>query len=271
MLRSILNDYSDAYILVKRNITVQNKEAAGHLANNASKMIISKNCSPFNSFISRTNNTQVDDAHDTDVVMLMYNLIEYSDNYWKTSAILWQYCRDEPAFASNGDINDFNAANATTNSFKIKEKLTGQTGNYGTKNCEIMVPLKYLSNIWRTLEMPLINYEINLDLNWSENCVIVATAIADQDATFSITNTRHYFLVVTFSTQDNAKLLEQLKSGFKRTTNWIKYQSKIVTGRPNQYLGYLIDPSLQGVNRLFVLSFEDKHNRQVTNDLIFRL
>ena len=76
-----------------------------------------------------------------------------------------QYCRDEPAFASNGDINDFNAANATTNSFKIKAKLTGQTGNYGTKNCEIMVPLKYLSNIWRTLEMPLINYEINLDLN----------------------------------------------------------------------------------------------------------
>ena len=99
----------------------------------------------------------------------------------------------------------------------------------------------------------------------------MATAITDEDATFSITNTRHYFLVVTFSTQDNAKLLEQLKSGFKRTTNWIKYQSKIVTGRPNQYLGYLIDPSLQGVNRLFVLSFEDKHNRQVTNDLIFRL
>ena len=86
-----------------------------------------------------------------------------------------------------------------------------------------MVPLKYLSNFWRILEMPLINYEITFDLNWSENCVIVATDVANQGATFSITDTKLYVPVVTLATQDNTKLLEQLKSGFKITINWNKY------------------------------------------------
>ena len=101
--------------------------------------------------------------------------------------------------------------------------------------------------------MPLINWEINLDLNWSKNCVIVAAAITHQDATFSITDTKLYVPVVTLLTQDNAKLLEQLKSGFKRTVKWNEYQSKISTRRPNQYLDYLIGPSVQRVNRLLVL------------------
>ena len=90
-----------------------------------------------------------------------------------------------------------------------------------------MVPLKYLSNFWRTLEMPLTNCEITLDLNWSENFVIVATNVADQVITFSITDTKLYVPVVTLSTQDGAKLLEQLKSGFKRRVNWNKYQTKV--------------------------------------------
>ena len=94
-----------------------------------------------------------------------------------------------------------------------------------------MVPLKYLSSFRKTLELSLINYEINLDLKWSKNCVIVANN-DDQTVTFSITNTRFYVLVVTLSTRDNAKLLKQLKSDFKRTTNCNKYQSKISTERP---------------------------------------
>ena len=93
----------------------------------------------------------------------------------------------------------------------LKAKVTGGTGNNNTKNVEIMVPLKYLSNFWRTLEMPLINCEINLDLNWSKKCVLVATATADQDATFSITDTDFYVPVVTLSTHDNAKLLRLIK------------------------------------------------------------
>ena len=102
---------------------------------------------------------------------------------------------------------------------KIKEKAASQTGYNGTKDVEIMVPLKYLRNFWRTLEMPVINCEINLDLNWSEKCVIVATAVANQGATLLITDTKLYVPVVTLLTKDNANLLEQLKSGFKRTIN----------------------------------------------------
>ena len=117
-----------------------------------------------------------------------------------------------------------------------------------------MVLLKYLSNFWRTFGIPLINFEITLDLNRCENCVIVSTNVAAQAATFSITDAKLYVPVVTLSTQDNAKLFEQLKSGFKRTINWNKYQTKVSTERINRYLDFLIDPSFQGVNRLFVLS-----------------
>ena len=97
-----------------------------------------------------------------------------------------------------------------------------------------MVPLRCLSNSGRTLEMPLINWEINLDLGWSKNWVIVANN-ADQAATFSITDTKLYVPVITLLTQDNTKLLEQIKSGFKRTINWNKYQSKKSIERQNQY------------------------------------
>ena len=134
----------------------------------------------------------------------------------------WKFYRDVLVVDNNGAIVDFNADNATTMPFNIKVKLTGQTGNNGTKNVKIMVPLKYLSSFWRTLEMSLINCEINLDLSWSKNCVIVASN-ANQDATCSITDTKLYVHVVTLSTQDNAKLLEHLRSGFGINQ---KYQQK---------------------------------------------
>ena len=99
--------------------------------------------------------------------------------------------------------------------------------------------------------MSLINCKITLDVNLSEKCVTVATNVANQGAIFSITDTKLYVPVVTLSTQDNAKLLEQLKSGFKKTINWNKYQPKVSTVRPNQYLYFLIHPSFKGVNRPF--------------------
>ena len=98
-----------------------------------------------------------------------------------------------------------------------------------------MVPLKDPSNFWRTLKMPLINCEVNLDLNWSQSLIKAITDVTNQVITFSITDTKLYVLVVTFSTQDNNKLLEQLKFGFKRTINWNKYQSKKLIDRPYQY------------------------------------
>ena len=97
--------------------------------------------------------------------MPIYNLIKYSDNYSKAFGIVWQYCRNKPALAANCNAAGFHEA---TFSFRIKEKRTGETGNYSTNNFVIMVSLKYLSNFWRTLEMLLINCEINLDLKWSK-------------------------------------------------------------------------------------------------------
>ena len=111
-------------------------------------------------------------------------------------------------------------------SFNFNEKITGQTDDNSAKNIEIMVPLKYLVNFWRTLEISLINCEINLILTWPATCVILFTAIANQGATFAITGTKLYALVVTLSTQGNLKLLDKSKSDFKRTTNWNRYQSK---------------------------------------------
>ena len=103
----------------------------------------------------------------------------------------------------------------------------GRTGNGGTKNVRIRVPLKYLSDLRRNLEMALINCEINLILTWSDRCFIIDNPIDDQVPTFTITDTKLYIPVVTLSTQDNAKLLEQLKSGFKGTFNWNKYKPKV--------------------------------------------
>ena len=132
-----------------------------------------------------------------------------------------------------------------------------------------MVPLKYLINFWRILEMDLINCEINLDLNWSENCVIVANN-TDQDATFSITDTKLCVPVVTLLTQDNAKLLEQLKSGLKRTINQNKYELKVLTERPNQYLDFLIDQVLKEQIDFQFYHLKTEHKEQVANDIIFQ-
>ena len=140
------------------------------------------------------NNTKIDNAKGIDIVMPMYNLIKYSDNYSKTSGSLWQYYKDEP----NDNLAD-------SESFKSKIKITGKTpDDENTKNVEIIAPLKYLSNFWRTLEMPLINCEVNLILTWSSTCVITNSTGAGK---FQITDSKSYVPVVTLSTQDNAKLL----------------------------------------------------------------
>ena len=260
MLKSSLCDYSDAYILVKETISVNNTAAQGAAVNNNNKKVIFKNYAPFTNCISEINNTQIDNAKDIDIVMHMYNLIEYSDNYTKITGSLWKYCKDIPARNANDDIVIFADGN-TTDSFNFKAKITSRTENDGTKDVEIMVPLKYLSNFWRTLEMPLINCEVNLILTWSSTCVLIATSIPNQNATFAITDTKLYVLVVTLSTQENTKFFQQLKSGFKRVINWNKYLSKpeLLAEDPN--LNHLVEPSFQGVNRLFVLAFENDDDR----------
>ena len=168
---------------------------------------------------------EIDDAQDIDIVMSMYNLIAYSNNYSKTSRSLWQYYKVEP----NDNLANFE-------SFKSKVKITGSTSAMGnTKDVKIIVPLKYLSNFWRTLKMPLINCKVSLFLTWSSTCVITNST---GEGRFIITDTKLFVPVVTLSTQDNAKLLQQLKSGFRRTINCNKYQSDPKTYAQNRYLNH---------------------------------
>ena len=189
MLRSNSCDYADAYILVNGRIAITgagNDDAAKGL-DERDKDITCKNCAPFTKCINRINNTEIDNAKDIDIVMPMYNLIEYSDNYSKTSGSLWQYYKDDP----NDNITQ-------SESFKSKIKITGKTPAAGnTKDVEIIVPLKYLSNFWRTLEMPLINCEVNLELTWSRDCVITNST---GERKFEIIETKLYVPVVTLST-----------------------------------------------------------------------
>ena len=251
-LKPSLCDYSDAYILVKGKITITGAGAdlAARQADERNKGVAFKNCAPFTSCKSDINNAEIDYCQDIDIVTPMYNLIKYSDNYAKTSGSLWQYYRDEP----NNNIAD-------SESFKSKIKITGKTPSNGNeKDVEIMVPLKYLSNFWRTLEMPLINCEVSLVLTWSPTCVITNST---GQGKFEITDTNLYVPVVTLSTEDNEKLLQQLRSRFKRVINWNKYLSRPALLAQNPNLNYLIDPSFQGVNRLFVLAFENDTQRKV--------
>ena len=141
IIRPNLCDYSDSYIHVKGTITVPNTGNAA-APNNIDKKVICKICVSFINCISEINNAQVDDAHDIDVVMPMYNLIEYSNAYSETSGSYWKYYRDEPALSNNGNIIDSTNDNNNSISFKFKRQIAGQTGNNGTKDVEIMVPLK---------------------------------------------------------------------------------------------------------------------------------
>ena len=144
----------------------------------------------------------------------------------------------------------------------ILNQKSGLTNdNWIIDNAEIMVPLKYLSNFCRTLQMPLINCEVKLILMWSADCVIIYNDVANQVPTFTITETFLYVPVVTLSTQDNAKLLPQLKSSFKRKISWIKYLQKPELLPQNPKLNHLIEPSFQGVNRIFVLEFGNDAQR----------
>ena len=125
---------------------------------------------------------------------------------------MYQYCRDKLALNDNGAIVDFD--DNTTDMFKFKEKI-GHSGGNSAKDAAIMVPLKCLNNFWRPFQVLLINCEINLMLTWSANCVISSNAAANQVTTFEITDPKLDFLVVTLSTKDNKKLLQQSKLGFK--------------------------------------------------------
>ena len=248
MLRSNLCDYSDAYISVKATITVTAPGAnsnANNIRDKRNRPVVLKNNSPFVSCITRINGKLIEDADDLDIIIPMYNLLEYSKNYRKTIVSLYNYYRDELTNDDNDNFANINVVNSEA--FKYKNKITGNTYNVNagadgydvTKNSkqeiELALPLKYLGNFWRALNIPLISCEVSLELKWNKNCVI--TSLEQRDigggnrdnaptgATLSITDCKLYIPVVTLSKDDEIKLLTNLKSGFKREIIWNKYRS----------------------------------------------
>ena len=186
--------------------------------------------------------------------MSMYSLTEYSDNYSYTSGSLWNFTRDE----IEGDI-DLTVDNAP--SFKYKANLIGNTENNGIKNgVKIAIPLKYLSNFWRSLEMPLINCKIELSLKWYENCILSS---AGSISTYTITDTKLYVPIVTLKTEDNTKLSKLLSEGFKRPIYWNEYKVipnktvELAAVNDVKYIRELLDSSWQGVKRLFFLAYNN--------------
>ena len=183
----------------------------------------------------------------------MYNFIEYSDNYSDTSGSLWQFKRDE--IEGNVDLTvDDNHIPNNSSSFKYKSSFI--TNRNGVK---IAVPLKYLSNFWRSLEMPLINCKVELSLTWDPNCVLSNLVGA---YTFTITDAKYYVPIVTLSTEDNAKLSKLLSEGFKRPVYWKEYS--VMAEKSYNAIALireLIDPSCQRINRLFGPAYEDGDNR----------
>ena len=175
----------------------------------------------------------------------MYNLIEYSDNYSDTSGSLWQFKRDE----IEGDVNltvDDNHIPNNSLSFKYKSSITNRNG------IEIAVPLKCLSNFWRSLEIPLINCKVELSLTWNPNCVLSNLV---GDSTFTRTHAKRYVPIVALSAQENAKSSKLLSEGFKRSVYWNK--CNIIPNKTydeNDHIREMLDSSYQGVKRLFILA-----------------
>ena len=244
VIKPNLCDYSDAYILVIGN--TQNKPA--------NSVVAFKNCATFRTCDVTISDEHIEKAEDLDTVMPMYNLLEYSDNYQDSTGSLYQFKRDEPP----DDNADF--AN-NTSSLVYKSKLISGTDDNNVNNVKLIVPLKYVSSFFKSLEMPLVNYKIDLELTWHKDCMISSiNAAAGQVVSFMITNTKLYVPVVTLSTKDNNNLTKQLNDGFKRTIHWNQYVSKPFTEQAANKTGitrFALDAAFQEVNRLFVLAFED--------------
>ena len=167
MLRSDLRDFSHAYFVVKGNIIVTNPDNTKR-----NKVVAFKNNALFINCISKINGVKIDNAEDLDVVMPMYNLLEYSKNYRKTTGSLWNYYRDEPSDPLSSDSESFKYKTSITgNTYNVGVCETGYNANKVGKNkTEIVSPQKHLSNFWRALNIPLINCEVELILTWSKNC-----------------------------------------------------------------------------------------------------
>ena len=195
--------------------------------------------------------------------MPMYNLIEYSDIYQDSSATLYQYKRDEPP--EDEAVADLTAGNSS--SFKYKVSLLGNPvldGAVAKRSVKVVVPLKHLSNFFRSLEMPLINCKIKLNLTWKKEFVL-STGVGE--AVFIINDKKMYVPVVTLSKEDNKDFIEQQNKGFQRSIYWNEYKTKEINedADANVFKYINLDPSFQGVNRLFVMAYNRANGEPTRN------
>ena len=254
-LKPNLCDYAEAYILVDGTIRATN-------AVNATRLAL-KNCAPFTKYNLEINDEHADTAENLDIVMPMYNLIEYSDNYEDSSATLYQDKRDEPP--EDDAIADLTADNSS--SFKYKVSLLGNpvvANNIARINVKVVIPLKYLTNFFRSLEMPLINCKIKLNLTWKKECVL---STDDGNAVFIINDTELHVPVVTLSKEDNKDFIAQKDKKFQRSIYWNEYKTKEINENAdaNVFKYINLDPSFQGVNRLFVMAYNRANGQPTRN------
>ena len=261
-------DYAEAYILVDGTIRA---EGAAVIANTR---LVLKNCALHTKCNLEINDEHVDTAENLDIVMPMYNLIEYSDNYQDSSATLYQYKRDESPEAD--PIDDLTVNNS--DSFKYKVNLLGNPNTVVTPapaaggnpngisrlSIKVVVPLKYLSNFFRSLKMPLINCKVKLNLTWKKECVLSTNA---DNAVFIINDIKLYVPVVTLSKEDNKDFVEQQNKGFQRTIYWNEYKTKEINedADANVFKYINLDPSFQGVNRLIVMAYNRDDGQPTKN------
>ena len=258
-LKPNLCDYAEAYILVVGTIRATN-------AVNATRLAL-KNCAPFTKCNLEINNEHADTAENLDIVMPMYNLIEYSDNYQDSSATLYQYKRDEPP--DDDAVADLTADNPSSFKYKISilgnvTEVAGNAAGVRRLNVKNLVPLKYLSNFFRSLEMPLINCEIKLNLTLKKECVLPT---GGGDAVFIINDTKLHAPVVTLSKEDNKDFIDQQNKKFQRSIYWNEYKTKEINedADANLFKYINLDPSFQGVNGLFVMPYNRANGQPTRN------
>ena len=189
------------------------------------KEVAFENNAPFISHISKTNGDKIDNAEDLDVLLPIYSLLEYSKNYIKTTGSLWNYCRDEPSNPLFLILNLLNIKQVLQEILIILMfmKLVMMKKKIGKNETEVAIPLKYLSNFWRNLNIPLINCEVKLILTWAKNCVLAdmtevnagnsndpSAIVTPTKLEIEITDTKLYVPVVTLSKENDTKLLAQL-------------------------------------------------------------
>ena len=254
-LRSDLCDYNDAYILVTGKIGVTNPDDVAY----DTKLAL-KNNEPFFNCVTKNNDQLIDDANDLDVVIPMHDLLSFSKNYRKITGYFWHYYIDEPNSGYNNNNRDrTHYSIKDSNSFDYKASITGklEANEDELEDVKIIVPLKNISNFFRSLNFSVINSEIFVELKWSKNCVLTSkttrnalpadavnnllAAAAINNPTnveFLITDCKLYVPVVTLSAENENKLFEQLKTGFERTIKWNNNRSEISNQTANNNLNY---------------------------------